>query len=536
MENGHATLAESVSVENEMLLLERMRVQEALNARDVAVSRLEEACVSVREKTIALDALRDEKAQLEQKLASMKENVPDNSRREVAESGVNTNSLSPFRKSTTVLKPIDEQFASMTMSDRGGVWNEEVDSDIEKFKQSIDSPAGRLVNITHSPNAATNVLRDLSNTYTFANVPPPTLSPFSPYAVPHIDTPESPWAALEIEHQVALPSISTAEKIDARYAILASLPLPSDIPDDSLTPILVPPPYTLHDFIGTTSGLLRTQLGNYRVFQQSTTTWCPEREEHGYYLTPVFLCSTNPRVSTAHRWSAVDIAAKLDVPTGECALYLRPRRKRISSTECFYNKDGKWYYAGVYKSFRLEDLCTQEWECLSTETSQALVKESLAARKNTSPQNIYETNQLYSAGALKVACIGLQCIGFNNTLYRSLLEHAALCTQTGKWRTPTGGFSGGLCLSPTTTNGPGPGPGPTTTWPPNATVTGPGSPVVPMAGIQQQQHQQQAGGVGVIGRPTGPGLVRHPSPTVLVLQRGPQDHSSMSGIGSPGTT
>lgn len=38
-----------------------------------------------------------------------------------------------------------------------------------------------------------------------------------------------------------------------------------------------------------------------------------------------------------------------------------------SSAECFFNKDGKWYYAGIYKSFRLEDLCTQEWECLSTE-------------------------------------------------------------------------------------------------------------------------------------------------------------------------
>ena len=114
-----------------MLRLERMRVQEALNARDVAVSRLEEACASVREKTVALDALRDEKAQLQQKLALMKENVPDNSRREVAELGVNTNSLSPFRKSTTGLKPIEEQFASMTMSDRGGVWNEEADSDIE---------------------------------------------------------------------------------------------------------------------------------------------------------------------------------------------------------------------------------------------------------------------------------------------------------------------------------------------------------------------------------------------------------------------
>lgn len=58
------------------------------------------------------------------------------------------------------------------------------------------------------------------------------------------------------------------------------------------------------------------RIGNYRIFQESTTAWCPEREEHGYYLTPAFKCSTNPRVTTAHRWTAVDLSAKLDKPTG----------------------------------------------------------------------------------------------------------------------------------------------------------------------------------------------------------------------------
>lgn len=77
------------------------------------------------------------------------------------------------------------------------------------------------------------------------------------------------------------------------------------------------------------------------------------------------------------------------------------------------------------------------------QTSQALIRETLAGRKNTSPQNIYETGQLYSAGALKTACIGLQCIGFNDVLYRGLLEHAAHCTQTGKWRAVGYGGTGG---------------------------------------------------------------------------------------------
>ena len=98
----------------------------------------------------------------------------------------------------------------------------------------------------------------------------------------------------------------------------------------------------------------------------------------------------------------------------------------------------------MYKAFRLNDLTTKEWEALSTEvctylefslnssrltlknkTAQAIVKETIAGRKNTSPQNIYETNQLYSAGALKVACVGLQCVGFNNAMYRSILAQAA---------------------------------------------------------------------------------------------------------------
>lgn len=60
-----------------------------------------------------------------------------------------------------------------------------------------------------------------------------------------------------------------------------------------------------------------------------------------------------------------------------------------------------------------------------------LVKETISGRKNTSPQNLYETTQLYAAGALKVACIGLQCIGFNNVLYRTI------CAQTGKWNAAT---------------------------------------------------------------------------------------------------
>ena len=56
-------------------------------------------------------------------------------------------------------------------------------------------------------------------------------------------------------------------------------------------------------------------------------------------------------------------------------------------------------------------------------------------RKNVSPQNLYETGQLYSAGALKVACVGLQCVGYNIALNRTIMEQAAKCHASGRWRT-----------------------------------------------------------------------------------------------------
>ena len=78
------------------------------------------------------------------------------------------------------------------------------------------------------------------------------------------------------------------------------------------------------------------------------------------------------------------------------------------------------------------------------QTTQALIKETLAGRKNVSPQTVYETTQLYLAGALKIACVGLQCVGFNDLLYRTILEQATKCGQTGRWRSP---FGFDLCLN-----------------------------------------------------------------------------------------
>jgi len=94
----------------------------------------------------------------------------------------------------------------------------------------------------------------------------------------------------------------------------------------------------------------------------------------------------------------------------------------------------------------MDDLTVKEWANLPPEvcsvmtvspsdteaqqTTQAIIKDTLSGRKNTSPQNGYETGQLYAAGALKVACVGLQCVGFNQVMYKALLEHAGRFAQS----------------------------------------------------------------------------------------------------------
>jgi hypothetical protein len=49
--------------------------------------------------------------------------------------------------------------------------------------------------------------------------------------------------------------------------------------------------------------------------------------------------------------------------------YCLNSRSPWALAECFYNKDGKWYYAGVYLGFRMKDLTSEEWAALSNEVS-----------------------------------------------------------------------------------------------------------------------------------------------------------------------
>ncbi|KAF8993975.1 hypothetical protein BDQ17DRAFT_1367555 [Cyathus striatus] len=114
-------------------------------------------------------------------------------------------------------------------------------------------------------------------------------------------------------------------------------------------------------------------------------------------------------------WSAVEVVGIVEARGGE--------------TDCFYNHVDAWYYAGSYRMFRMEDLTTAEWASLPIETQQSISKDTISGRKNVSPQNIYEVSQLYRCGALKAACIGLQCVGFRQDVYKSLLDQSATYTK-----------------------------------------------------------------------------------------------------------
>ncbi|KAJ3782603.1 hypothetical protein GGU10DRAFT_407786 [Lentinula aff. detonsa] len=379
---------------------EQEKVKDAFKARDAAIQRLSDAYISI-----------------EQKLEIIKR----------------------LEKQSNVLKSSEKSLQKHGPSLEADKLNHETAG----FEGLVDDLRKEIEVLKDAPPQYTSD----SATMESLQLNPPALSAMSLAAV--CDMPQK--TILEIEDtDLNLTIVRTSASredaediINARNRLLAALPLPEEAPDDALKPIAIPTSYVnLYEFLASVPGAvsnLQTEapkvqlqhflssLSNYRVLHQLTTSWCPQREEHGYYLTPVFKCTTNPRVATAHRWAATDVISKICKPTG--ALFLRSEDVQLNyCIECFYSRDGVFYYAGVYKAFRLDDLTVKEWEALSNETTQAIVKETIEGRKNTSPQNTYEVNQLYAAGALKVAVIALQCVGFNHSMYRLLLEHASKCT------------------------------------------------------------------------------------------------------------
>ncbi|KAH7874916.1 uncharacterized protein C8R40DRAFT_1171028 [Lentinula edodes] len=368
---------------------EQYKAEDAIKARDAAVQRLTDAYISIEQKLEIIGRLENQHQTFDMLMKSSCKSLKESA-------GVSSSLLEA------------DKLPTETAELEGLV--DDLRKEIKLLKETTaavecDSPQalnGSAMKSQFTAPALSRTSSDLS------------VMSFAAAACPAKTVLELQENDLDLTIVSSALSEEAEDIINARNKLLAALPVPEEAPDDALKPIIIPTPYVnLYEFLASVSGPLRASLSNYGVLHQLTTSWCPQREEHGYYLTPVFKCNTNPRVTTAHRWAATDVMSKICKPA-----------------ECFYNKDGVWYYAGVYKAFRLNDLTVMEWEALSSETTQAIVKETIEGRKNTSAQNIYEVTQLYAAGALKVAVIALQCVGFNQSMYHLLLEHASNCTSS----------------------------------------------------------------------------------------------------------
>ncbi|KZT74072.1 hypothetical protein DAEQUDRAFT_754054 [Daedalea quercina L-15889] len=421
------------------LRLERLHLDDALSARDALVQHLAEACVSIRQKTTAIKRLEKEKADLEMQLSFMNGRqgaggVPPGSRvdrtardREYAKVQVEVGYLAEmFRR----LEQENKQMKAQKNGEQSDV--------AQQMQIAPVRPSGWLVSLHKILRLVMPAADDEANHSESAGQPAPTATSASvgssvpPTSYDVVDDDGTSSGRKEGNLQPATPmNIPPDERSRARNVILDALPVTPDTLSDTLKPIVIPSQFTFQDFVTTLPVTLRQQMGSYRLLQESTTSWSGEREEHGYFLTPLFKCATNPRATTVHRWSAADLGTQLN-----------------TTTECFYSKNGYWYYTGLYKTFWLDELSPAEWVNLPNETTQAIVKQTLAARKNTAPQNVYETGQLYAAGALRVACIGLQCVGFSHAVYTQLIEAAERCAQTGRWRNNQAVTGSGLATGP----------------------------------------------------------------------------------------
>ncbi|KIY71281.1 hypothetical protein CYLTODRAFT_487346 [Cylindrobasidium torrendii FP15055 ss-10] len=386
---------------------ERKKVVDALAARDAAVRRLADVCDSLREKIDIIERLKGDPYEKDTQLASREAELSLTQSQLASAHAELSERQAELGRAQDQLRELKETITGLKLD---AAAQEET---IRGLREELKDRQAPFENTTclDAPFA----LRDLT-TSSSTLVPPPFSRNSSAMSVSSVTTEnhsvrpaikqnsdDLDYAITRINHQ---PTPEAEYTILQRNKLLGDLPLPPGVPEDTLRPIVLPPSLTFHDLISS-SPSLRGLLSNYKVLQQLTTSWCPDREEHGYMLIPAFKCTTNPRVTTAHRWTSVDVMARMNKPT-----------------ECFYNRDGTWYYAGVYMPFRLDDLTIKEWEVLSNETIQSIIKETLSARKNISPQNVYEVSQLYAAGALKVACIGMQCVGFNRSVYDAVLQQA----------------------------------------------------------------------------------------------------------------
>ncbi|KAF8319375.1 hypothetical protein DL93DRAFT_2164586 [Clavulina sp. PMI_390] len=159
-----------------------------------------------------------------------------------------------------------------------------------------------------------------------------------------------------------------------------------------------------------TSPPIRDQ-SDLRIRAHAMDPMAPGNSTSQVLPAPILTTSTGTLVDPVRRWVENTNSAVM--------------RKR--SIEVFYNKNGDWFYVGTFKSYPLPDMTSVEFEELPLEIRANLIQ-STVDRWPADPSQTTaierEVAQLYEEGKLKVACVGLQCMGFNYSLSRIMLEQS----------------------------------------------------------------------------------------------------------------
>ncbi|KZV90814.1 hypothetical protein EXIGLDRAFT_694276 [Exidia glandulosa HHB12029] len=242
----------------------------------------------------------------------------------------------------------------------------------------------------------------------------PNLTPVVESALPDVDE--------KVMFGANVKTKTSAAGFADRVAVLSRLPVPRNIPRADPPPLQLPTRHTFAEIFGHSNGNRMTQisLSGHHVLHDATTVW-PHGESnvHGWLFTPVFRCFSL-QVAGTFKWVEMDVTGQLEKPT-----------------ECFFSmkwQDGNWYYAGIYKGFRMREVSPEEWKEFPAERKNAIIAETLRERRAVAPQLQLDVRQMYELGILRVACIGLQCTGYNQRLCETVYRHAEKCRRTGQWK------------------------------------------------------------------------------------------------------
>ncbi|KAH7099837.1 hypothetical protein BKA62DRAFT_772175 [Auriculariales sp. MPI-PUGE-AT-0066] len=228
------------------------------------------------------------------------------------------------------------------------------------------------------------------------------------------DTVVSPESA---EPSPTLPT--SADNARQRRQLLESFPVPKNMPSKEPPAFSLTSRFSFSDVFGHSLGNRSTHiaLSGYHVLCEPLTIWPSEDHTHGLVFAPTIRCFSLS-VAGTFSWREVDVVGPFNKPT-----------------ECFYRvQESNYHYAGIYRGSRLADVSPEEYMTFSSEMKEALVDATLRDRRAVAPQLRLDVKQLYELGALKIACVAMQCTGYNKRLCDAVYQHVEKCHRLGEWK------------------------------------------------------------------------------------------------------